>query len=113
MFGGDLSTICLDALPLLGFLQRLRLIVVLVLLSGLFLLLALRFLRVRIRCAEWNAGPYGNQNKTRSGRSQKHTSTKNRLIPIIGCRFLAGNHPDIQAKGQRSKNRLNRIQLNV
>ena len=52
VFGGDLSTICLDVLPLLGFLQRLRLITVLVLLSGLFLFLALRFLRARIRCAE-------------------------------------------------------------
>ena len=77
VFGGDLSTICLDALPLLGFLQRLRLIVVLVLLFGLFLLLALRFLRVRIRCTEWNAGPCGNdKKKTRSGRFQKHTSRK-------------------------------------
>ena len=52
MFGSDLSTILLDALPLLGFLQRLRLIMILVLLSGLFLFLALRFLRARIRCAE-------------------------------------------------------------
>lgn len=63
MFSGDLPAICLDVLSLLGFLERLGLIAVLVLLSSLFLLLAFGFLGACICRAGGERDIRGNDEK--------------------------------------------------